>query len=306
MRRFILFGFVLLAFLALGLFGSPAHAQANRTWVSGVGDDANPCSRTMPCKTWAGAISKTAAGGEIDALDPGGFGTVTITKAITLDGGGGQVAAIIASGADGIDVTAGPSDVVIIRNIQINGLLQTGSPGFNGINFASGAVLSVENCVIFGFSGAGIVAITSANSTLNVTNTNITNAFVGILLQPSGANLYGMIDHTTIQKLSGNGITGDSSFGSVIFTVTNSNILNAAGTGVFASRAGTVLGVDSSSVTNNNTAFGTASGIIRISRNVIYDNNTNFTITGGTIATSGNNNVAVNGATVPNGTITQQ
>ena len=67
---------------------SVANAQATRTWISGVGDDANPCSRTAPCKTFAGAISKTAAGGEIDVLDPGGFGAVTITKAITLDGGG--------------------------------------------------------------------------------------------------------------------------------------------------------------------------------------------------------------------------
>src|SRR6059036_2934404 len=88
--------------LAVAVFGlaisSVAQAQATRTWVSGVGDDANPCSRTAPCKTFAGAISKTAAGGEIDALDPGGYGTVTITKAITIDGGGGQVAGILAPG----------------------------------------------------------------------------------------------------------------------------------------------------------------------------------------------------------------
>src|SRR5258708_20405191 len=66
-------------------FTSMANAQATRTWVSGVGDDANPCSRTAPCKTFAGAISKTAVGGEIDCLDPGGFGPVTITTAITPD-----------------------------------------------------------------------------------------------------------------------------------------------------------------------------------------------------------------------------
>jgi hypothetical protein len=307
MRRFILFGSVLLAFLALGFSGSPAQAQATRTWVSGVGDDTNPCSRTMPCKTWAGAIAKTAAGGEIDALDPGGFGVVTITKSITLDGGGGQVAAIIATfPTDGINVSAGPSDVVIIRNIRINGLLQTPSAGINGISFNSGAVLSVENCVIFGFGSSGIVANTSGNSTLNVTNTNITNNAFGIVLGPTGGNLYGEVDHTTIQKTSGDGINSNSSAGSVIFTVTNSSILNAAGYGVFARGAGTVLGVDSSSVTNNNTAFATAGGLIRISRNVIYDNNTNFSITGGTIATSGDNKVAVNGATVPNGSITQQ
>ena len=81
-----------------------AHAQATRTWVSGVGDDANPCSRTAPCKTFAGAISKTAAGGEIDVLDPGGFGTVTITKAITIDGGNGVVASILASGTNGVNI----------------------------------------------------------------------------------------------------------------------------------------------------------------------------------------------------------
>src|SRR6266852_5080360 len=78
-------------------FASMAQAQATRTWVSGVGDDVNPCSRTAPCKTFAGAISKTADGGEIDALDPGGFGTVTITKSITIDGGG-TFGSILASG----------------------------------------------------------------------------------------------------------------------------------------------------------------------------------------------------------------
>src|SRR5580692_846428 len=83
---------------AVCLATAPAHAQATRTWISGVGDDANPCSRTAPCKTFAGAIAKTSPGGEIDALDPGGFGGVTITKSITFDGGGGQVASILVSG----------------------------------------------------------------------------------------------------------------------------------------------------------------------------------------------------------------
>src|SRR6185437_2849563 len=100
---------------------SLANAQASRTWVSGVGDDANPCSRTAPCKTFAGAISKTAAGGEIDALDPAGYGAVTITKAITIDGSGGQVASVLVSGTNGIVVQAGAKDVVILRNLRING-----------------------------------------------------------------------------------------------------------------------------------------------------------------------------------------
>ncbi len=79
---------ILVAATGLALSGPPASAQATRTWVSGVGNDANPCSRTAPCATFAGTISKTAAGGEIDCLDPGGFGAVTITKAITIDCGG--------------------------------------------------------------------------------------------------------------------------------------------------------------------------------------------------------------------------
>src|ERR1700758_1575195 len=109
--------------LALLLKVAPAYAQASRTWVSGVGDDANPCSRTAPCKTFAGAISKTAAGGEIDALDPGGFGALTITKSITLDGGGGQVASVLVAGTNGIVVAAASNDVVILRNLRLDGLL---------------------------------------------------------------------------------------------------------------------------------------------------------------------------------------
>jgi len=146
----------LLAIVALGT--AMLQAQASRTWVSGVGDDANPCSRTAPCKTFAGAISKTAAGGEIDALDPGGFGAVTITKAITIDGGGGQVASVLVSGTNGIVVQANAStDVVILRNLRINGI----GSGLNGIQFNSGKDLNVENCFIFGFTQNGI------NITLN-------------------------------------------------------------------------------------------------------------------------------------------
>src|SRR5882762_9428885 len=117
-------------------FASLAHAQASRTWVSGVGDDVNPCSRTAPCKTFAGAISKTAAGGEIDALDPAGYGAVTITKSITLDGGGGQVASVlVSSGQNGILINAGASDLIVVRNLSFNGV----GSGLNGIRFLQGA-----------------------------------------------------------------------------------------------------------------------------------------------------------------------
>jgi hypothetical protein len=160
--------------LAITVLGTTVmYGQASRTWVSGVGDDANPCSRTAPCKTFAGAISKTAAGGEIDALDPAGYGAVTITKAITIDGGGGQVASVLVSGTNGIVVQAGPSDVVILRNLRINGI----GTGINGIRFLSGKDLNVESCYIFGFTTNGVdIALNQATaSSAHILNTVIKN-----------------------------------------------------------------------------------------------------------------------------------
>src|SRR6516162_8972745 len=142
--------------LLIFLLSSAAQAQATRTWVSGVGDDVNPCSRTAPCKTFAGAISKTAPGGEIDALDPGGLGAVTITKGITIDGGGGQVASILVSGTNGIVVNAGAADVVTLRNLRINGIQVSGTGGVNGVSYLGGGALHIENCYIFGFTQDGI------------------------------------------------------------------------------------------------------------------------------------------------------
>lgn len=142
----------LVACLFLGT--SLASAQATRTWVSGVGDDANPCSRTAPCKTFAGAISKTATGGEISVLDPGGFGVVNITKSITIDGGG-ELASILGagtpgvpgSGPNGVLINAPATAVVTLRNLQINGA----GTGLAGIRFNTGAALIVENVMVSGF-----------------------------------------------------------------------------------------------------------------------------------------------------------
>src|SRR3984957_4429438 len=172
MRKIVLSLAVLGTILLPVLCTVPAHAQATRTWVSGVGDDNNPCTRTAPCMTWAGAIAQTASGGEIDALDPGGFGALTITKSITIDGGGGQVASVLVSGTNGITVAAGSADIVTIRNVQFQGNLgngTTGTPGLNGIQFTSGAMLAIDNCKIDGISNYGILATTSANAILNVT-----------------------------------------------------------------------------------------------------------------------------------------
>src|SRR6187397_2323816 len=121
-----------------------AQAQATRTWVSGVGDDANPCSRTAPCKTFAGAISKTATGGYINVLDPGGFGALTITKSITVDGSGGPLAGVLAGlGQNGIIIN-GAGAKVTLRNLSIEGA--TGlTPSTSGINIINAANVNVEN-----------------------------------------------------------------------------------------------------------------------------------------------------------------
>ena len=156
-----------LAFVACTLLGgSLAFAQATRTWVSGVGDDANPCSRTAPCKTYAGAISKTAAGGEISTLDPGGFGAVTITKSITITGVGTQ-ASILGAGTTGIIINAGVNDVVVLHNLQINGV----GTGINGIRFIAGAALVLEDVRIWGFN----VGISAEAGKTDINRSEFTN-----------------------------------------------------------------------------------------------------------------------------------
>src|ERR1700716_2138410 len=128
MRRIALLTLAIV-FLVPFFAAAPAHAQANRTWVSGVGDDANPCSRTAPCKTFAGAISRTDVGGEIDALDSGGFCAVTINKAITIWANGGTASILSAGGTNGIIVQAGPNDVVTVHGISVNGVGAGTTPG---------------------------------------------------------------------------------------------------------------------------------------------------------------------------------
>jgi hypothetical protein len=189
-------------FAALMIGGaSPAWSQATRTWISGVGDDVNPCSRTAPCKTFAGAISKTAANGEINAIDPGGFGSVTITKSITLDGYG-PMTSILAAGATGVTVN-GAGIVVNIRNITIN---CAGNTIGNGIRIVNAATVNIENVVIenclgTGTNGRGIAIETAANVTVNVRNVtfaNLTN--FGVHSNPSGGTVTLVIDRSSFMR----------------------------------------------------------------------------------------------------------
>ena len=142
--------FVVLVGIAVSLgTATMAQAQATRTWVSGVGNDANPCSRTAPCKTFAGAISKTATGGEIDTLDPGGFGAVTITKSITIDGGSPGMGGILAALVNGVIVNATATSTIVLKNLTINGV----GSGFDGIRYLAGLSLHLHQVSVDGMTG---------------------------------------------------------------------------------------------------------------------------------------------------------
>jgi len=261
------------------LVGAPtgAYAQATRTWVSGVGDDVNPCSRTAPCKTFAGAISKTAAGGEIDVIDPGGFGTVTITKSITIDGQG-TMASILASATNGINVNAGAGDTVILRNLSINGAGTT--LGLNGINFLAGRRLIIENCTIENFTTAGInIQPSTASAQTFVSNTSVKNAAPGI--QISSVNAAGAIStfvsNTSVTQAGGIGISTVVPAGKPSVSVLLDRI-NAAylGTGVAANGAG------ASVVMGNSVVYANGAGVSQVSS--------------GTVQSFKNNEIFANGA----------
>jgi hypothetical protein len=297
----VAFGLVVLA------FASSAFAQATRTWVSGVGDDVNPCSRTAPCKTFAGAISKTAAGGEISVLDPGGFGTVTITKSITIDGTG-VVASIVNSLTNGINVNAGVNDLVVLRNLTINGA----GTGLNGIRFLQGGTLILEGCVISGNTQMGVdIAPTAAAAQVVLVDTIVRNSAGGALhVQPFGG--------TTVRVTVDNSRFERSLFGiraedGAKVTVNRSIAANNTNNGFLATSGGglTEMNLEGAVASNNGTNGIVTSGgpaLIRISNSTVTGNATGLNASaGGQILSYGSNRIAgntVNGA--PTGGVAEQ
>jgi hypothetical protein len=277
-----------------------AQAQATRTWVSGVGDDVNPCSRTAPCKTFAGAISKTAAGGEIDALDPGGFGAVTITKNITLDGThGAGFGSILASGVNGVNIndsaTATPNTIVVtLRNLSINGAGTT--LGLNGVNFTSGKRVNIEGCQIFNFSNAGININQAAGATgtfVNVTNTSIYNTNRGISLVQSASFVTAVVKNSTIANMAGDGVrVGTNGHltiegSSITFCANGINMFGAAGTG-----ASTTANVINTVVSHNTTGLANNQATSRLGGSTFVENGTAISMTvNQAVKTFGTNNI---------------
>jgi hypothetical protein len=267
---------------------APASAQATRTWVSGVGDDANPCSRTAPCKTFAGAISKTAAGGEINCLDPGGFGGVTTIKAMTFNCGY-TLGSILVAGGPGITVNAGVNDRVSIRGIQLTGVNQTPTPGTIGIRILGAQAVSIEDCVITNFSQSGVLdSRTSGQTKLFIRNSVIShNSGTGINLGATNLGFAEIENTSSINNLFGlAAITGNSAL------IRRSVFSGNSNTGIEAD-SGAQIDVDNSAVSHNGNGL-VPGGTVRMSNSDITFNTTAVSGAGG--QTYGNNRIAGNGS----------
>jgi Right handed beta helix region len=272
--------FILSAVLVVG-FSTVTFGQATRTWVSGVGNDANPCSRTAPCKTFAGAISKTADKGEISVLDPGGFGAVTIGKGLTLNGTGTLAGILNSLNSNGIIVNATGTDTIIIRDISINGA----GTGANGIRFLGGKTLMVDHCWIYGqnntASSRGIDVAVSGVSTLKVINTVIENVNEdGIHLNSSAGQVNAMISNTEIMNCGGDGIEAAANNRA---GVSNSRIfLN--GNGVRTTGSNNAVNLDDVFISNCGIAIqSSATSGVRVSDSIIAQNTTGLSPNGGTV-----------------------
>jgi hypothetical protein len=276
-------------------FASLAQAQATRTWVSGVGDDVNPCSRTAPCKTFAGAISKTAACGEIDVLDPGGFGALTVTKSITLDGTG-TFASILASSTNGITINVAATDFVTIRGLSINGVGTSCSFGLNGINVVNAGPKSIhiEDCVIAHFTNGVNVNVTNGTQ-LNIRNTVIReNSGDGVAVNTSSGAAKGSFVNSSF---SGNSNGLHAKISSRI-TAENCSFSGNTGNGVLADGGTGVATITNSLVSNNlsNGVSAGAGGIVRINGCDIFQNvGSGALVSGGEVDTYGNNRILANG-----------
>lgn len=278
LRGFLLIGFVLIA-------SSSAQSQASRTWVSGVGDDVNPCSRTAPCKTFAGAIFRTNTGGEIDCLDSGGFGTVTITKSVTIDGTGPQ-AGIAAGGTNGININIPAADAtktVRLRHLTINGM----GNGINGINVLHVGRLFVDDVSIDGFSNHGI-HVGAEQPAVFVNNTIIKNiGKSGIDLAPTGQLATLFVNSSTITGT----FTGLAVLKGGRATIRDSSI--------FSNRNGLTadncdLNAINCVLTENETAITARDqSVIRLSQVSVINNRTGLLIVGGKILAF--NHVLING-----------
>ena len=287
------------------VLASVAQAQATRTWVSGVGDDVNPCSRTAPCKTFAGAISKTAKDGEISVLDPGGYGAVTITKSIYINGThGAGYGSIIASLVNGIVINiTDVNDVrkaVRLRALDINGV----STGINGVSILAANNVWVEDCVIDGFtgdgtnSGMGIRVATAASCNLYVQDTMIHKTVTGIRVSTTAGFAVANVRDSNLEGNT-NGLTVNTNG---FATIDNCRFAANTTNGVATLVSGATITIRDSLLSNNGTGISAAAGsTVRALSNQLNNNTTGFGGTTAVIQTDGQNRSVANGGGGPGG-----
>ena len=277
-------------------FAAGALAQATRTWVSGVGDDANPCSRTAPCKTFAGAISKTAAGGEINALDPGGFGGVTITKAITINARA-TMGGVLTSGTNGITVNAGANDVVYLRGLDIVGV--GAGTDLSGISFLAGGALHVKDCSIHGFDLSGINFAPSGASALYVDSSTLRNNRQRAIHVHPGLAGSAMVSITNVLMVGNEQGLRVEDAATVVVKNSTASGNGFAGYNVTSSARPAILTLDNSAANGNDGAGVRANGplsTVRIHTSTVVDNGDVglASVGGGNIVSFGNNRVVGN------------
>ncbi len=269
-----------------------AAALAQRTFVSAAsGNDANPCTRTAPCRNFQAAIAQTASGGEVVVLDSGGYGMVTINQAVSLVAPPGVYAGIsVFSGtgfsAAGITITAGASDVVTIRGLTLNGL-----GGDFGIVFNSGAALYVQDTVFKNLSEEGVFAGTSASANVVVEDSLFSRSGFGVGLDASAGTIRGTIEHCRFEDGDGGVAAGPNSVAVIRDSVASGN----GGAGFEASSPGSQLDVENSLTTHNGYGLRSFTGNVRVSETTIEENTTGVAeFIGGTITSFGNNRLAGN------------
>jgi hypothetical protein len=278
---------------------SSAFAQSARTWVSGVGDDVNPCSRTAPCKTFAGAVAKTAQDGEVNVLDPGGYGTANITKSITIDGGK-ALAAINNAGTNGIVINA-PGATVSLRGLSIAG----GGTGLAGISITAAARVNIEDCVISGHANGIVVNTTGGNVSLSIRNTIVRNNS-GDGLSVNSPTPGAFVGGTIVGSSFTNNGTGVRVKTNTRLSVLGSNFSNNTTAGVVAETNAGVSLKNSLIAYNANGVQVLSGGFARLSEMEIIQNATGTNIAGGTAYTTGNNHFAGNTTNLIGGALTNE
>jgi hypothetical protein len=288
--------------LASWFIAGSAYALNDHSWVSIATGTGTACTRLAPCAAFSTAQAATNAGGVISVLDSGDYGNLIISTSLTVraegvDGG----MTITGINASFVSVLAGPSDIVTIEGLRLDG---------TGIVFNTGAEFHVVRCVITNstLSTYGILLEANGPSKLSVTDTVITNAGNsqggGIVIRPQpGGNARVALERVTINgNTFGIAADGSGSTGGINMTIADSMIAGNRQDGIVAttSAGGAPIGLLVTNTKSVNNAFGIRSlgpnVTVRVKNSDVTGNGAGLSFSGGgALLTYGNNAVNANG-----------